>query len=211
MKIYSEIGFNDNNSSHWMNQNYLEFKTKFKKNILLQFLQQQPHGVIYEHDNARPPYNQTRTKTSLTPTISTCWRGLHAHQNLDVTDRRIGQHPHPPANQQDLIQVPKREWLRIPHDPSGRKEMFCLTTHSTHFIYGYMASYIWQRTTQIAREETRCRHMGYSFRVAARVLLYAPSHRQDNTYLGLCYTSRRALAGTRKSSMGPLSDDWHLL
>ena len=24
-----------------------------------------------------------------------------------------------------------------------RKEMFYLTTHSTHFIYGYMASYIW--------------------------------------------------------------------
>ena len=29
------------------------------------------------------------------------------------------------------------------------------------------------------REETRCRHMGYSFRLAARVLLYASSHRQD--------------------------------
>ena len=28
-------------------------------------------------------------------------------------------------------------------------------------------------------------------------------HRQDNTYHGLCYTSRGALAGTRNSSMGP--------
>ena len=56
---------------------------------------------------------------------------------------------------------------------------------------------IWQRTTQIAREETCCHHIGYSFRLAARVLLYAPSHRQDNTYHGLCYTSRGALAGTR--------------
>ena len=54
--------------------------------------------------------------------------------------------------------------------------MFYLTTHSTHFIYGYMASDIWLRTTQIAREETRCRHMGYFFRLAARVLLYAKSH-----------------------------------
>ena len=54
------------------------------------------------------------------------------------------------------------------------------------------------------REETRCRHyMGYSFRLAARVILYASSHRQDNTYHGLCYTSRGALAGTRNSSMGP--------
>ena len=25
----------------------------------------------------------------------------------------------------------------------GRKEMFYLTTHSTHFIYGYLASDIW--------------------------------------------------------------------
>ena len=38
---------------------------------------------------------------------------------------------------------------------------------------------------------------GYSFRLAAGVLLYASSHRQDNTYDGLCYTSRGALAGTR--------------
>ena len=53
------------------------------------------------------------------------------------------------------------------------------------------------------REETCCRHMGYSFRLTARVLLYAPSHRQDSTYHGLCYTSRGALAGTRNSSMGP--------
>ena len=40
--------------------------------------------------------------------------------------------------------------------------------------------------------------MGYSFRLAARILLYASSHRQDNTYHSLCYTSHGALAGTRK-------------
>ena len=39
------------------------------------------------------------------------------------------------------------------------------------------------------------------------VLLYAPSHRQDSTYHGLCYTSRGALAGTRNSSMvHPMKD-----
>ena len=86
----------------------------------------------------------------------------------------------------------------------GRKEMFYLTTHSTHFSYGYMASDIlWLRTILIVRKETRCRHIGYSFRLTARVLLYAPSHRQDSTYHGLCYTSRGALAWTRNSSMGP--------
>ena len=50
---------------------------------------------------------------------------------------------------------------------------------------------------EIAREETRCRHMCYSFRLAAKVLYYASSQTEDNTYHGLCYTSRGALAGTR--------------
>ena len=81
--------------------------------------------------------------------------------------------------------------------------MFYLTTHSTHFIYGYMASDIWLRTILIVRKETRCRHIGYSYRLTARILLYAPSHRQDNTYHSLCYTSCGVLAGTRNSSMGP--------
>ena len=88
----------------------------------------------------------------------------------------------------------------------GRKEMFYLTTHSTHFIYGYMASDIWLRTILIVIKETRSRHIGYSYRLAARDLLYAPSHRQDSTYHDLCYTSRGALAGTRNSSMGPLHE-----
>ena len=31
----------------------------------------------------------------------------------------------------------------VRHMVNGRKEIFYLTTHSTHFIYGYMASGIW--------------------------------------------------------------------
>ena len=104
----------------------------------------------------------------------------------------------------------QRRWLCHPlgllltHRPGHQREreIFYLTTHSTHFIYGYMASDIWLRTIQIVRKETRCRHIGYSYRLTARVLLYAPSHRQDNTYHSLCFTSRGALAGTRNSSMG---------
>ena len=85
----------------------------------------------------------------------------------------------------------------------NEREIFYLTTHSTHFIYGYMATDMWLRTILIVRKEIRCRHIGYSYRLTARVLLYAPSHSQDKTYHGLCYTSRGALAGTRNSSMGP--------
>ena len=61
--------------------------------------------------------------------------------------------------------------------------MFYLTMHSTHFIYGYMASGIRQRTTQIAREETR-----YTFQLAARVLLYASSFLKITT---TCYELTR--------------------
>ena len=43
---------------------------------------------------------------------------------------------------------------------------------------------------------------GYSFWLTARVLLYVPSHRQDSTYHGICYTICGALTGTRNSSMG---------
>ena len=89
------------------------------------------------------------------------------------------------------------------YEREREREMFYLTTHSTHFMYGYMASDIWLRTILIVRKETRCRHIGYSYRLTARVLLYAPSHRQDNTYHGLCYTRCGALALARNSSMGP--------
>ena len=88
---------------------------------------------------------------------------------------------------------------RINPEQQGRKEMFYLTTHSTHFICGYMASDIWLRTIQILRKETRCSHIGYSYWLTARVHLYAPSHRQDSTYYGLCYSSCGALTGTRNT------------
>ena len=89
-------------------------------------------------------------------------------------------------------------------DSKREREMFYLTTHSTHFIYGYMASDIWLRTILIARQETRCHHyMSYFSWLAATDLLYAPSHRQGSTYHSLCYTSHGALVGTRNSSNGP--------
>ena len=34
---------------------------------------------------------------------------------------------------------------------------------------------LWLRTILIVRKETRCCHIGYSYRLTARVLLYAPS------------------------------------
>ena len=96
------------------------------------------------------------------------------------------------------VYITTRHWTKW---RKGRKEMFYLMTHSTHFILRLYGCWIYGKGYMV--EETRCRHMGYSFRLTARVLLYEPSHRQDSTYHSLCYTSRGALAGTRNSSMGP--------
>ena len=68
------------------------------------------------------------------------------------------------------------------HVREREREMYYLMAHSTHFIYGYMESDIWLRTILVVRKETHCRHIGYFYWLTARVLLYAPSHRQDNTY-----------------------------
>ena len=64
--------------------------------------------------------------------------------------------------------------------------MFYLTTHNTFYLRLYGVGHM----VKYHSEETRCCHMGYSFRLTARVLLYAPSHRQDSTYHSLCYTIR---------------------
>ena len=55
--------------------------------------------------------------------------------------------------------------------------MFYLTSHSTHFIYGYMASDMVNDHSDSERGNPMPPH---------RVLLYASFHRQDNTYHGLC-------------------------
>ena len=53
---------------------------------------------------------------------------------------------------------------------------------NTFFIYGYMASDIWLRTILIVRKETRCRHIGYSYRLTARVLyMHHPTDRITHT------------------------------
>ena len=92
-----------------------------------------------------------------------------------------------------------------------RERNFYFRTHSTNFIYCYMASDIWLRTILIVRKETRCRHICYSYRLTARVLLYAPSHRQDNTYHGLCYTSCGTLVTADAKSKNSICVERHLI
>ena len=84
-----------------------------------------------------------------------------------------------------------------------RKEEFFLFNDTLNtFYYAYMVSDMVK--DHFDREEINCHHyMGYSFQIAARYLLYAPSHRQDSTYHNLCYISDGVLAGMRNSSIVP--------
>ena len=70
-----------------------------------------------------------------------------------------------------------------------RKGLFN-NTLNTFYIRLYGVRHVVKDQSESEREETRCHHIGYSFWLAARVLLYASSYRQDNTYHGLWYTSR---------------------
>ena len=79
----------------------------------------------------------------------------------------------PPTKRKHISRSDLMSWVTTVCCWKG-KERFYLTIHSTHFIYSYMASDIWLRTILIVRKETRCCHIGYSFQLAARVLLYAP-------------------------------------
>ena len=51
------------------------------------FLQQQPHDVVYQHENTR--------------------QCQHIRLSIDVMDHHVQQHPQPLANQQELIQAHK--------------------------------------------------------------------------------------------------------
>ena len=92
----------------------------------------------------------------------------------------------------------------------GRKEGSVLfnDTLNTIYLWLYGVRHMIKNHSDSMREETRCCNMGYSFRLAARVLLYASSNRRDNTYHDLCYTSREALAGT--SSFGGVTLEFHV-
>ena len=79
-----------------------------------------------------------------------------------------------------------------------RKEMFYLTTHSTHFIYGYMASDMVKDHSDSKRGNPLLLH-GLIFPFSSK------GHRHDNTYHSLCCANRVALAGTRNVSQLKIS------
>ena len=114
----------------------------------------------------------------------------------------------------DVIYAPRQRQDSIYHDlcqtncsQEGRKEMFYLTTLSTHFIYGYMASDIWLRTILIVRKETRCRHIGYSFQLTAPFFyMHHPTDRIAHTTAFVTPVVEHWLEGKIAQWVHPMKD-----
>ena len=100
--------------------------------------------------------------------------------------------------------------------PTCNDKQFAFGLHRTHFVHSFVHVSKWEgrkegnvlfndalSTFYFRLYGVRHNYCKEPLRLAARVLLYASSHRQDNTYHGLCYTSRGALDGMRNSPMGP--------
>ena len=91
-----------------------------------------------------------------------------------------------------FVCYPNQQTYKTVKSNSSKKEGNVLFNDALNICYlrFYGVRHMVKCHTYNEREETRFRHMGYSFRLTARVLLYAPSHIQDSTYHGLWYTSR---------------------
>ena len=80
------------------------------------------------------------------------------------------------------------------------KEMFYLTMHSTHFIYG--VGHMVKDHSDSEKGNLLPPHW-LLFLISSKGSFICTIPQMDNTYHSLCYTSRGALAEMRNSSMGP--------
>ena len=115
-----------------------------------------------------------------------CKPHTHTHTHTHTHNLKITTHKKPPKNLSKQSGTINKFIITV-----RRKEMFYLTTHSAHFIYGHIKDH-----SGSDRGNPLPPH-GLFFPISSKgSCLYASSYRQDNTYHGLCYTSRGALAGT---------------
>ena len=84
----------------------------------------------------------------------------------------------------------------------GRKEIFYLATHFTHFIFGYIMAY--GKGPLGERKPPTATTWATLFEQQQR-FFYMHHLRQDKPYHSPCYISCGALAGKRDSSVGPIS------
>ena len=96
-------------------------------------------------------------------------------------------------------------YLTLRTEMDGRKEGNVLFNDTLNIFYLRLYGVI--HMVKDHSDSERGNPPSQHFQLAARVLLYASSDRQDSTYHGLCYTSHGALAGTRNTQwVHPMKD-----
>ena len=138
-------------------------------------------------------WNLSDSSTFLPPNIS-----FHFFQHNDCTPLKCGELSEYTDSAHTEVDDPSSRCM------NGRKEGNVLFNDAlnTFYLRLYGVGHMVKNHSDSERGNPLPPH-GLLF---PRVLLYAPSQRQDSTYHGLCYTSRGALAGTRNSSMGSLPE-----
>ena len=93
----------------------------------------------------------------------------------------------------------ERNWLQTSVPFSRERERNVLFNDALNSFYLRLYGFRHMvKDDSDSEKGTRCRHIGYSSINSKGSFIS-----QDNTYHGLCYTSRGALTGTRNRSMGP--------
>ena len=156
-----------------MKHKYLQEVTRLQKNL---------ERLQDDLDLTKNDLTESRSEVDdFKNTISSLHDDLHlTKHNLSKSQSQVSEYKTTVSSLSDKLdrvcKMPSDSSIEVSQVKREReREMFYLTTHSTHFIYGYMATDIWLRTILIVRKETRCCHIGYSYRLTARVLLYTPS------------------------------------
>lgn len=102
------------------NLNAVQYRDQVLQPVVLPFLRNQPQGIVFQHDNARP-HTARLTVNFLNRHIvhvlpwPACSPDMNPIEHLwDHLDRQIRRRQQPPANRNELEQALRQEWQRIP-------------------------------------------------------------------------------------------------
>lgn len=130
------------------NLNAQRYRDDILRPVVLPYLQQQPRGVLYQHDNARPHTARIVVNFLAANNVNVlpwpaCSPDLNPIEHLwDLLDRRVRLRQHPPANRQELVQALQAEWNRLPRDlirrltfSVRRRVLACVAARGGHTRY----------------------------------------------------------------------------
>ena len=130
------------------NLNARRYRDEVLRPVVVPFINQQPRGIIYQHDNARPHTARLTTNFLQNANIAllpwpACSPDLNPIEHLwDHLDRQVRRRPVQPVTVQELEQCLQQEWLRITPDvirrltsSMRRRVVACINSDGAHTRY----------------------------------------------------------------------------